>query len=422
MSVSARRGAPAAAARPATVLVTDAGSGSAISVIRSLGRRGLRVIAADSHPRSPGFASRFTAERVVYPSAHLAPGPVVDALLGAAQRHSVDLIVPVCDETVLPLSAQRDRFTGVCQVALPAAGALELAYDKHATVQLAGRLGVPTPKSRLVTSVTEATEAAQELGWPVVVKPQAPSLYRRGGTVEQLHVTYAADPASLRRQLASLEGRCGALLQELCPGEGHGVELLAHEGRPLAAFQHRRLREVPFTGGPSSFRESVALDPVLYDLSVRLLQAVRWTGLAMVEFKHGHRGPMLMEINGRIWGSLPLAVKSGMDFPAHVAELFLTGPPPAGTPPATAYAVGVRSRKLELELFWIAAALRGRSRHPFLPRPSRAQALGAAVRLLSPGDGYDVLQRDDLRPGVAELGQVAGLVSRRLRARRPAVR
>ena len=402
------------------MLVTDAGSGSAVSVIRSLGGRGVRVIAADSHPRSPGSRSRFTAERLLYPPAHLAPGRMVDTLLAAARRRSVDLIVPVCDETVLPLSGQRDRFAGICRLALPPAGALEVAYDKHATVELAGHLGVPTPRSRLVNSATEATEVAEELGWPVVVKPQAPTLYHPGGTVEQLRVSYAADLASLRRQLEPLEGRCGALLQEYSGGEGHGVELLAHEGRPLAAFQHRRLREVPHTGGPSSFRESVPLDPVLYDLSVRLLGALRWTGLAMVEFKKGDRGPRLMEINGRIWGSLPLAVKSGMDFPARLAELFLAGPPPAGSPPATAYAVGVRSRKLELELFWIAAALRGRSRHPFLPRPTRSQALRAAVRLLSTADGYDVLQRGDLRPALAELAQVLGLVTRRLRPRHAA--
>jgi predicted ATP-grasp superfamily ATP-dependent carboligase len=402
---------------PGTVLVTDAGSGSAISVIRSLGRRGFRVVAADSHPRSAGFASRFAAERLVYPPPDRAPARVVDALVDAAHRRSVDLIIPVSDETVLPLSAHRQRFAGVCALALPAAPALAVTYDKHATVELAARVGVPAPRSILVTTPAGAAGAAEGLGWPVVVKPQAPARYRPGGRVEQLEVTYAEDQVGLSRQLARLEGRGAALLQEYCPGTGQGVELLLHEGRPLAAFQHRRLREVPFTGGQSSFRESVSLDPVLYDFSARLLGALRWTGLAMVEFKDSARGPRLMEINGRIWGSLPLAVKSGMDFPGRVADLFLAGPPPEGSPPATAYATGVRSRKLELELFWIASALRGRSRHPFLPRPSRAQGLRAAARLLSARDGFDVLQRGDLRPAVAEVAQVAGIVARRLGAR-----
>ena len=54
-------------------------------------------------------------------------------------------------------------------------------------------------------------------------------------------------------------GRCAVLLQEYGPGEAHGVELLLVDGRPLAAFQHRRIHEVPLTGGASSLRESVPL-------------------------------------------------------------------------------------------------------------------------------------------------------------------
>ena len=73
------------------------------------------------------------------------------------------------------------------------------------------------------------------------------------------------------------------------------------------------------TGGASSYRESVALDARLLEDSVRLLQALRWTGLAMVEFKVGADGYHLMEINGRVWGSLPLAV-AVFHFGAAVAQ------------------------------------------------------------------------------------------------------
>ena len=72
--------------------------------------------------------------------------------------------------------------------------------------------------------------------------------------------------------LARFEGRCAVLLQEYYRGSGQGVELLMHAGRPLAAFQHRRLREVPVNGGASAFRESVPLDGELYRHSVRLLR------------------------------------------------------------------------------------------------------------------------------------------------------
>ena len=102
----------------------------------------------------------------------------------------------------------------------------------------------------------------------------------------------------------------------------------------------------------------------------------------MVEFKVGAAGPCLMEINGRVWGSLPLAVASGVDFPRRLAELILHGPPPPDTKPFTQYAVGTRSRNLELEMLWIAQVMRGRPRYPFLPFPSRTKGVIALVRML----------------------------------------
>jgi predicted ATP-grasp superfamily ATP-dependent carboligase len=186
-------------------------------------------------------------------------------------------------------------------------------------------------------------------------------------------------------------------------------------GKPLAAFQHRRVREVPITGGASSYRDSVPLDPVLLDHAVRLLGALDWTGLAMVEFKAGDGRLALMEVNGRIWGSLPLAVKAGMDFPGRLVDLCLNGSSDAHVPLDTAYEIGVRSRSFELEAAWIGSALRRKRRYPFLEAPGRREALRVALRLLNPADGYDVQSREDPRPGLAEIIKVIGRIPAKLR-------
>lgn len=398
----------------ARVLVTDAARGSAVSVIRSLGRRGMHVIAADSKARSPGFSSRYAAERLRYPPPDESPEEMVETLLAAARARQVDLIVPVTDETILPLAAARERFAGVCLLALPDARGLAASHDKMVAMDLAANLGIPLPRTELVSTVNEALPAAAALGWPVVVKPRFSRIVRSGRGIERYGVSYAADEAALAEQVGGLEGRCDVLLQEYCAGEGHGVELLASEGRPLAAFQHRRLREVPITGGASSFRESVALDPLLFDYSSRLLAALDWTGLAMVEFKLGEEGPRLMELNGRIWGSLPLAVKSGMDFPAGLADVSLGRVPGPEDPPRTSYPVGVRSRNLGLEMVWIGSTLRRARRYPGVPTPRRRDAIAAALRLLNPADGYDVLTREDPRPGLLELAGIAGKLRRKV--------
>jgi predicted ATP-grasp superfamily ATP-dependent carboligase len=402
-------------AKPPTVLVTDADRGSAIAIIRSLGRRGYRVIAGDANSSSLGFRSRYTAERLLYPSPSRAPDAFVQSLLEAIRRWHVDLVIPVTDAAILPLSEERSRWNGLCQVAMPDPEPLRLVTDKRKTLELAARLGIPAPRSEAADSPEAARRLAEHLGWPVVLKPKSSRIYRDRKSIEAFEVTYANRPDEVMTRLGPLEGRCEILVQEYCGGVGYGVGLLMHEGRPLAAFQHRRLHEVPLTGGASSFRESAALDPVLYENSVRLLGALRWTGLAMVEFKVGAAGPKLMEVNGRVWGSLPLAVLSGVDFPALLAELHLRGPSTNGAGPESPYRIGVRARNLESDMVWIAAALSGRRRFPFLKTPGRGQGLAGLVSLLDPRSRIDNLALDDLGPGLGEIPRALGKLWRKAR-------
>jgi predicted ATP-grasp superfamily ATP-dependent carboligase len=329
-------------------------------------------------------------------------------VLEAAARWRVDLIIPVTDAAILPLSAERARLEGVSRVAMPDPEALRIVTDKRKTLELAAQLGVPTPRSVLVNSPEAARSAAAVLGWPVVLKPKSSRIYRNQESIEAFEVAYANCPEEVEARLNANEDRCEILVQEYCAGVGCGVGLLLHEGRPLAAFQHRRLHEVPFTGGASSLRESVTLDPLLYDYSVRLLGAIRWTGLAMVEFKVGATGPKLMEINGRVWGSLPLAVMSGVDFPRLLAELYLSGPPSGGVGPQLRYRVGVRARNLALDLVWIGSTLRGRRKYPYLNAPGRGQGLAGLLGLLDPRCRSDIMALDDLGPGMGEIPMVVG--------------
>ncbi len=399
----------------ARVLVTDAGRGSAIAVMRSLGRHGLHVVAADHDPRSPAFRSRYATRRLLYPDPLTAPGEVVDLLHAEAAAGRVDLIVPVSDEVLLPLARQRRRFAGLCALAIPDDKALAQVVDKAATLELARRVNVPVPRTVVVHDASEALAAAPQLGWPVVLKP-AVSRVLRDDAVDRFQVAYADGPAALAKAIAPLEGRSRVLLQEHLPGEGHGVELLLDRGRTLMAFQHRRLHEVPISGGASSLREGVAVDPEMLGHAQRLLGALQWTGLAMVEFRVGPGGPVLMEVNGRIWGSLPLAVRSGADFPLGLATLYL-GPRLDGAAArgSSMPRAGMRSRNLGLELVWIASVLGRRRRYPYLDAPRRRDALTAALRLALPGDGFDVQCRDDPAPGIVDAGRAVGHLLRKVR-------
>lgn len=401
------------------VLVTDAGRGSGMAVVRALARSGHEVIAADVSRTSPAFVSRYASARVRYPAPARDAQASVDVLARAAAEHEVDLIVPVGEDSVVLLSSARERFRDVAVLAIPDDAALAAVRDKSATVELAERVGVPTPQTVLVETVAEAERAAAGFSWPIVLKPQASRALKHGRNVEPFGVAYASDPPTLAEGMRSFEGRCAVLLQEYWDGEGHGVGLVMDRGKTVVAFQHRRLREVPYTGGPSSFRESVPLDPELLQHSERLLSALDWTGAAMVEFKVGSRGASLMEVNGRLWGSLALAVKSGVDVPNRLVDVFVPRNPATPSPPQLTYVTGVRSRDVGLELNWIASVLGGSPRYGYLGVPRRREAVAALLRLLDPRGGYDVMSVRDPLPGLAELvSLIAKLRPGAIRSRR----
>lgn len=406
---------PAADPARRTVLVTDAGRGSAIAIVRSLGRAGYRVVAADSDPRSLGFRSRYASTQRVYPAPEESAAALVDALWRIVQEERADLVIPGTDLVQQPLAAARERFAPFTRLAIADSEPLAVVTDKARTFELAARLGIPVPETRRVQTVEEAVAAAPALGWPVVLKPQASQQLAAGRGVASYNVTYAASTDELAARMRRFEGECAVLLQRFVPGIGYGVELLLSGGRPLAAFQHRRLREVPPTGGASSYRESVRLDPELFAAAVRLLEALRWTGLAMVEFKSGAAGTYLMEINGRVWGSLPLAVVAGVDFPRLLVRLLLDGEAAVPLQVRGEYRVGVRCRDLQRDLVWVGAVLAQRRRHPALPLPPRRAAVGALASLLDPRAKFDLWAWDDPLPGLAELPRIATKLWRKSR-------
>lgn len=402
------------------VLVTDAERGSAVAIIRSLGRREWEVTAASAVRGAPGFRSRYTRRRLVYPAPTEDAAAAAETILETARDQGLDLVIPVTDDLILPLDAIRERFAPRTRLAIAPSAALTLVRDKTATLRLAESLGIATPESRVATTIPEAAAAAEQLGWPVVLKPEA-SRVLAGGSVHRLTVAFAGGQAELAARAKPLLAYAPLVIQEYVPGQGIGVELLLDTGRPIAAFQHRRIREVPITGGASAYRESVALDQGLLEQACRLMARLGWTGLAMVEFRVPEVGPArLMEVNGRVWGSLPLATAAGMDFPGRLAELLGpggSGPDDARAAPqdelARAYAIGLRAHHLSLEATWILSVLAGRRRYDCLPFPPRRAAFGAILSLLDPRTSHDILSLSDPLPGAAEiLGLAAQLAAR----------
>ena len=381
------------------VLVLDADQRSALAVIRSLGRRGLEVIAGHHKAKPLGAASRYAADSVVYPDPAVSPRAFVSQISALAQRMAIDTIVPATDSTTMLLVSQPD-LSKFARLAAPAVSSYEALTDKARLLQLAGRLGIPAPVTQVAKTADEITHAAELIGFPVVLKP-ARSRYLKGDRIVSTGVRSVSSPSALAEALRSDEwlGDIPCLVQRFIPGHGAGIFSLFGPSGPIAWFAHRRLREKPPTGGVSVLCESVPVDPVMQAAAAKLLSAAAWTGAAMIEFRIADDGtPFLMEVNGRFWGSLQLAIDCGVDFPWLLYQSTHGLPVPEPQP----YAIGKRLRWLMGDLDSLIIRLRQSRDSPRM----QAGAIAAYMRsFVDPVCRQEIFRISDPRPGVRELGQ-----------------
>lgn len=390
------------------VLVTDGEQRAALAVVRSLGRRGDHVVVSSRTGRSLAGASRYVKEDVAVPDPAGDPAGHAAAMEEAVRSRGIEVLVPVTELSLRTLLPVRHRMGGAV-TPFPSLESFCRISDKAWLVERAARLGVPTPPQVRLQSPGDletaetAGDALGALGLPVVIKP-ARSVVQTGGGARSLAVRYATSEEALRRSLASLpEYAFPVLLQRHIVGTGSGLFLLLWDGAVRAVFGHRRVREVPPSGGVSVCRESVPADPRLVELSLRLLKDVGWQGVAMVEFKiEAETGvPYLIEVNGRFWGSLQLAVDAGVDFPALLMDAVEGVPAPAD--PITS------SRHVRLRWEWgevdhALAVVRQRGAVAVNGAPAQERRLRKLLNVLhwSRGDRTEVLRWSDPAPFAAE--------------------
>jgi predicted ATP-grasp superfamily ATP-dependent carboligase len=296
-----------------TVIVSYARGGSSLGAIRSLGKRGVRIIAIDSIKCSPGFCSKFTSKAFLIPDPMRNVNSYKNFLKKIFYQEKCLTILPMDEITALVLSKYKHEFEENTdnENVWPDYEPLKIAQDRSRLLKLAEELTMPAPKCYTIEDIER-----NGVKPPWVIKPRY-SIAEKDGSAKVGRVKYVSNVKDLKITVKSmqLEG-VSPIIQEFIPGEGYGFFALYNKGNLKACFQHRRLRESPYTGGPSSLRESVRI-PELQREGLKIPQELKWHGPIMVEFKRDQRDGKfkLMEVNPRFWGSLNLAIQSGVDFP-----------------------------------------------------------------------------------------------------------
>lgn len=393
------------------VLITDGTERAALAAARALTAAGYEVHVAARRAWSLAGVSRGVQRCVLTTDPFADPSGYVAELNHAITGRGIRILLPMTDVSVEAVLEHRPLVPPEVLLPLPDLQTYRRASDKLQVLELARSAGFAVPETTVLDWAGQEELWPDEL-FPAVVKPHR-SVITVEGRRRSLGVTFVRDSSECRRALALLPPAAfPVLLQRRVVGVGEGLFALRWEGRTVARFAHRRLREKPPAGGVSVYRESIALDPHLVSAGERLLDALDWKGVAMIECKRDAQTGrhVIMEVNGRFWGSVQLAIDAGIDFPSLLVQCVLGNPPLS--PAETGYRIGVRSR-----WFW------GDVDHLYL-RLTRSLAqlhvaddygsrLGTLLRFLAvrPGrDRCEVWRWADPAPFLLETSQRIGLV------------
>lgn len=384
------------------VIVTDVRYRMSLPVIRALGRENIPVIAAERSACAKGAALGFYSKYSTATARITDPvedcGAFLADLKALAEKQATrPVIIPVGIASLLELCRKDREVSEFADTALPPLSSIELANDKSRLIPFAGELGIPVPETTFLKNGETVEQLSERIAYPAVIKlPMGEML---GLSPDERYKIVTTRDEFLAEYPRFAEYGGDILVQRYITGDGWGVSAVFDSNHePLEIFCHHRLREYPAAGGPSCYCESADL-PELADFAVRLLRALDWVGVAMVEFKGSpETGFFLMEINPRFWGSCALAPNSGCNIPLSLyrAARGETAAPYSGFKPN--YKVGHRMRFLLQDLLAFPAYIKKSGR-------KLRFTLSFFCGLLNPKISDGVLDIRDVRASVQYLRQ-----------------
>lgn len=356
------------------VLLLDGYSARTLACVRSWGRRGIAFAVAGETRWDMSLHSRYAAGTGVYTSPKQDVARFIADVNRLCRELGADHVFPTSEAAIMACSDGAAEL--IATPIIPQRHELEASFSKMNTLLLAQAVGASVPRTLHLTRDNPEVPDALELRFPVVVKSESSEVMVRGKAVTSSKTYYANNRADLEREcrVRIAQGQ-SILVQEFIDGYGVGVSGLFDHGRPVAIIGHRRIRESNPLGGPSALAEAIDIAPELLQPSLALMEKIGLTGPAMVEYKVSRRDgcPYLMEINGRFWGSMPLALIAGLDLPWLYWKM-LNGI--AIAEDEKQYRAGVRGRNLVGDTKCLLVSLKGKPSG----WPGQMAGRGAALR------------------------------------------
>ncbi|MDX9726597.1 MAG: ATP-grasp domain-containing protein [Bacteroidales bacterium] len=299
------------------ILILDCGHKNALAIVRHLGKSGRYIIDLVAHGKaSLAFFSKYGNRKFIISNPREEPSKYVMQILDLLDHERYLAIIPVSYISYRLCSENAGKIRQKTHLSITSHENILLANSKNDTGRLAVKLGIPYPETVTVDEVDDIEKA--EITYPCVIKGP----FETGNSI----VEYAFSKEEMIKKFRKIcheHGFSGPLpiIQRYIKGAGYGFFAYYRKGECRSWFMHRRIREYPYTGGPSTCAESF-FDEKILEHGKKILDHLKWDGVAMIEFKKEESSGVyyLMEINAKFWGSLDLALVAGVNFPRMLVD------------------------------------------------------------------------------------------------------
>lgn len=366
---------------PATVVTVFAEALSAPEVAWSLLDAGFNVTSIARRGR--GSALRHSRKVVCHdicpPEQDMGQAlrDMVMLLNSLGNRHNGPILLFPLDDTALWMCGELAPNENWIVIG-PGKSSADLALNKDQQTRLACAAGFKVPATAVASSVDQAIILGEQIGFPLVLKPVECTPVRNGRKIAR-KTRICANADEFAQALREWNGNIPLLIQKYIIGIGEGVFGLATPEGVLAWSAHRRLRMMNPHGSGASACVSIAVDESIRRKTEALIENAKWTGLFMVELLRDRSGEAwFVELNGRPWGSMALARRQGLEYPAWSASMALDRGPNVGT--AKSASPGLVCRNLGRELMYLLFVIRGPRSAAMIEWPSFWTALRTILR------------------------------------------
>tara|TARA_B100001250_G_scaffold413746_1_gene448921 strand:+ start:599 stop:2284 length:1686 start_codon:yes stop_codon:yes gene_type:complete len=254
------------------------------------------------------------------------------------KENKFDLLIPVGGSSVKFVSDNRDYIKNYVDFVLPEQDKINLALDKNLSANLCKSLKIDVPHEYKFNSINQVKKNREIIEFPVVIKSS--NELQKFPTIYCHSYDELINNLNINEPIRLLNNFDFPIIQQKVDGPGQGYFGVFKNGEVIADFMHERVRETPPSGGASSCAKSIYLDD-LKNQGLKIIKELKWSGPAMIEFKRQNDSNRLffMEINPKLWGSLDLAISSGVNIPQMIANVQLN---PNIEQSTKAYKVGLK--------------------------------------------------------------------------------